>query len=239
VPATSAALPEPIGWEQCGVLPGLAPDACLQMTATWPWRAQPLAYLVAADGSTGPMLLMVLRLALAAPEPWRMLVVGEADGPVRTALLETAPGPGCAIGFATQGALGQGRFVGFVRRRSAEGETSGPEVIFGGEVGAPQPEVLAVFDRSTGHAPATSATRWGTTELDRVLLAAPGQPLAPVHRAAASEGAQQRALVLWGETALWRSGNRDHAVLMAEQPGTEPRLLCRPWIEDALPRPRH
>ena len=216
VPASAAALPEPIEWEPCDPIVGM-PSGCRRMKITW--EAQFSAIGGANSGwvdAAGDVFFMFKRNATAAPAPWRDLVVAEADGPVHFAILDTAASinPTWTLTGATEGAgVRQGRFAFTIRRLDIN--ENFPEAVVGGALGELHPKPLHVWDPSNGHAVGVSSGLWATRDPGELRFAAWGEPLGPP----ITGNGQLVKLFPFGDFAVWNQSPYPDSELWAYKPG--------------------
>lgn len=169
VPASKAALPEPILWEPCLAVSGLG-DACRQMKVTWTFSWQPLtAWGYATDAAGQPVLFF------GRDSDSGMALVADADGPVRSAFLVPAnAGESCSFSPGTPSSTGA--FNAFTIRDKNGPGPSGSEVLVGGPVDELRPKVLWRWNDTDGHDAIASDDFWAATGHDSLAATWGGAP---------------------------------------------------------------
>ena len=218
VPSSKALLPGPIEWESCPANAGLTAPGCRRMKITWPYVEVTMAVNVSGSvESDGRVILQFTRLAKGA-DKYRMMVVAEADGPIRTAFLDPQPNPSSYISSnsSTQMGVRHGKYI-FLILDGAKFENFS-ETILGGAVDDLTPTVLWDSDTSNGHAIGTSDAMWGTHNSFEIGLASFGATLAPLYTGKEAGGLRQPQLYFWHDLAWWQSGSVNYSNIMAYTP---------------------
>ncbi len=170
------------------------------------------------DGSAA---LSFTRNSLTGNKPYRMLIVGDADGATRTAFLDPQPDPTSYIFNDSTTLMGvrQGKYI----FRIYDGGKAGKgvnllEVILGGGYDDLTPTVLWSSDQTEGHAIGTSDIQWGTHDSFEIDLAPWGGPLKTAYTGIQAGGLQQTQLYFWHDLAWWQSGSLKYSNIMAYTP---------------------
>ncbi|MCB1034252.1 MAG: hypothetical protein KDD47_10505, partial [Acidobacteria bacterium] len=219
VPATRDALPEPIEWVPCDPILEM-PTGCRQMKITWPARGPEMGGAVSGwVDEGGKVFFQFVRNALAGPNPWRMLVVAEADGPVHSAFLDASGiHPTWTLTPATESAgVRQGKTVFTLQRWDLQ--EGFPEAVVGAHVGELSPKVLHVWERSNGHAVGVSSGLWATRDPGELRFGTWSGPLGPPITSADAGGGQQVRLFPFGDFAVWNRSSYPASELWAYKAG--------------------
>ena len=179
---------------------------CEQMQVSWVGEDEGVpvtpAATVAPDGSGGAVI-QCIRNALSHDPPYRVALLADVDGPVRSAFLQRlASYPDWALSQPSDGVgLRQGRSV----LALLGGIDDFPEAIIGQSADAWEPVVLQEFDPSGGHGIATSrdyfvTTTSGAIGAGRYDGTMPWQMIS-------NAGSQLLDPTPWGETIFWRDSN--------------------------------
>lgn len=219
VPSTEAALPEPIEWAACDASVDMA-VGCRQMKISWPAQRPEIGAVVSGwVDEAGKVFLQLTRNALAGPDPWRMLVVAEADGPVHSAFLDTSGiHPNWTFTPATEMAgVRQGRFAFTIHRWDLREDF--PEAVAGGAVGDLRPEALHVWESSNGHAVGVSSELWAVRDPGGLRFGTWDGELGPPITASEVGGGQQVRLFPFGDFAVWNRSSYPASELWATKAG--------------------
>jgi hypothetical protein len=190
------------------------------MDISWPAQRPEMGAAVSGwVDEAGNVVLQFVRNALAGPNPWRMLVVADADGPVHSAFLETSGiHPSWTFTPATEMAgVRQGRFAFTLHRWDLREDF--PEAVVGGTVGDLDPKPLYVWERSNGHAIGVSGDLWATRDPGELRFGTWGGPLGPPLTASDLGGGQQVRLVPFGDFAVWNRSSHPASELWAYKAG--------------------
>jgi hypothetical protein len=157
--------------------------------------------LLTVDLASQPPLLSVMRQATT----YKMLVAGELDGTIKTAILGRHAGGDQTIwgGSYYQG-LRQGKLITSI---SATPHPADDYAVGADLLGPdPSPQVLWKWPQSEGHAAGTGQTIWGTYDSVDVGMAEWGKPWNVVYSGKAT-GRQQGFAYYWKDFAVWHDGN--------------------------------
>ncbi len=212
-PASTVA---PIEWEACDKLAAM-PTGCKQMKLDWPHDAIAMAVVASVFiESSGAPIISFGRVNRSAEEPnFIMPMVAEANGVVRSALLDTRKSPTTyAWGYSTS-LRGVGELRALMQVASIDDSES--EALVGLLAGEPRPVLEYGFTTPGGHGFAASTDIWGTWDSNRILIAKWGEEPQEVWGPEQS-GYQQTRLMPFGEFATWHEGDAEHSNLIAWNP---------------------
>ena len=219
VPTPEAALPAPIEWEPCDPLANM-PVGCRQMKVDWPYYATPFGYGVGGDvASTGQVLLQLMRMSDVASPPWQMMLLAEADGPVRSALLHLSGADDCWLYNHDRAGVRNGSHA----FRVQEGSKAEPhrEAVVGGAATEARPHAQWLWHESYGHPVTASDAVWATWDSVRIGVARWGEPWQEVF-SGVQTGMQQVQPRAWHDFVHWSSSDGfDYIGVMAWTPERE------------------
>jgi hypothetical protein len=197
------------------------------MRIGWQHPTSAIAYGVAGDFWNGHVYLQLTRLSTSPPA--KVMMVADADGPVRGAFMQaTLPSKGCtfiapdAVGFGT---LREGKFIGSIYGDdpNVTPEVSFAEAMFGAAFDELRPHVLGTWTKSQGHAIAVSSTHYAAYTVGGILIAPWGGAFKWIYPVAGVPGgSEQTSVVMWANLAFWASGDVTYYNQLAWQPGGGP-----------------
>ena len=201
VPTTNGALPEPFQWDPCPASSGLQ-KGCRVLRATWPNSD---GFPVAAPGVDlrhSPPLLALTRGA----KDYRMVVLGEIDGPTRVAILDAEPGAAGVLW--TQ--INHGLLLGGSRALAQLINMNLPATEYllrlDADAASPAPSVEWAWSKSDGHGIGAGAQRWVTNDEFEIGTAAWGEPWQLIY-SGTKTGRQQGFPYVWDDFVVWYDGN--------------------------------
>ncbi|MBI4955417.1 MAG: hypothetical protein HY908_25570, partial [Myxococcales bacterium] len=229
VPASPEALPPPIEWEPCDPLSAM-PSGCRQMKVDWPVAAgyTPFGYVAAADvRPDGTVAILVVRNSSVSSLDWGELIVADADGPVRSAMLQLGK-TGCWFAVEELVSLQQGKYAFRILQGDTHAELK-REVIVGGAAGELHPKAQWVWEESWGHPVAASDLAWASWDSFRVGVAKWGEAWHEVY-SGLQDGLEQVRAKVWHDFVYWRSSTLGHNNATAWTPdtGVYP-FIAFPW----------
>lgn len=235
VPPTKELMPEPIQWEPCGAASAV-PKGCRSMKVTWPhdWAAISLNPRVEVQPD-GRALMLVGRSSYKE-QPWDMVLVGNVDGPVESAMLQprTVEGGTTLIpadlsdgwfAIAVNGGLG-------IEENALASKRQGVLI---GQAGTLHPKLFHVattLKRYDWGVSSAFVVRWEAPLLRLVLMPLDGQPeFEWLSVAADPEHLQPNRPAMHGSTAVADVNTLLKAAIMAYDPvrGTHPLIR---WMGD-------